>query len=172
MIFYIASFVELSRELDDFRNKYDPKASLVKAHATLIFPFEYSDMQILDDHLIDISNNIKIFDFSITSYSISFDNLIFLDFKLGLESIKKLHKNLYTKNLAKFLRNDLTFKPHITIGDITHSGKYYSRSEITSDLENLNINLSGYIDSFSLIKIVDLDAPREIVKTYYFKLIK
>ena len=163
--FYLASFVTLPEEIIEFRNKYDSKAQLIPPHATLVFPFSFDEIDQLENHIKSIVENYPTFDFNSETFSVSFDNYIFLDFQMGKDNIQRLHDTLYTGMLTPFLRKDIPFMPHITIGNCNDSNK----GEIINELQLIYKPFKGRVESITLAEITNDHEMRKIIRE--FKLI-
>ena len=161
--YFIASFITLPDKLINFRNKYYFKADLVLPHVTFVFPFTFEgEIRDLENHIETTIKGIDAFNFSLESFSVSFDNHVFLDFQKGRENIQKIHDNLYTEILTPFLRKDIPYSPHITIATCNEE----NRNKILNELQGIFIPFKGKVESISLMKIPDRNTPRESVKEF------
>ena len=107
--------------IDEIREKYDPLASLVRPHITLVFPFE-SPMsneeltQILEKRL----QMVKPFELKlggISKQEDSFGNYLFLNVLQGAEVLENIHQVLYENEFKEFDMG-VGYKPHMTIGKL------------------------------------------------------
>ena len=107
--------------IDNIRNRYDPLASLVRPHITLVFPFESSMSngelaEILEDRL----QSIKPFVLELCGISKqkdAFGNYLFLNVVKGGEELRRIHRTLYD-NEFKELDKGYSYIPHMTLGKL------------------------------------------------------
>ena len=125
------------RLIDDIRQKYDPLASLVRPHITIVFPFELEMSneelsQILDTRL----EKIKPFAIELQGFSkgvSQFGNYLLLNLTKGQDIIRHMHDILYN-NEFKACDLGLEYIPHITVG------KLASVEELNDAYEHMNNN--------------------------------
>ena len=105
-------------KIEVFRELYDPNFNLIKPHLTLIFPIDSISIseKSLSKHVRSVLNNWKVFDIELNGFKKSLDHWLFLLVKEGIEKIKQLHDELYEGILSSFLRSDLKYIPHISLG--------------------------------------------------------
>ena len=116
--------------IDEVREKYDPLASRVRPHITLVFPF-YSDIgsDKLKEHIEYVllnTGSLKIILKGITPVQ-SFGNYLFLNIEIGREEIYTIHKKLYTGILEPYFPQwlrDGKYYPHMTVGKIENEEEY------------------------------------------------
>lgn len=113
--------------IHNLRAVYDPLAKLVQPHITLVFPFTSAiETKQLVDHVSKSIEGIKSFD--ITLYRISpclaGGNYLFLNVREGNDEIRFIHDRLYTGILEEFLRKDIPYVPHMTVGKIDDEVEY------------------------------------------------
>jgi 2'-5' RNA ligase len=154
--------------IDLFRMKHDPQASRIGLHFTLVFPTEASPIRVAPE-MEAIAESIGPISFAIRSAKIVRDALsgthqIFLVPDEGTVEIATLHDRLYAGVLRPFLRSDITFFPHMTIGACPDS----STAEIAVDALDLRSRLlRGRIEQITL---VDVGLPIvQPVATYGFQ---
>jgi len=133
-------------DIESFRNLYDTQASLISAHVTLVFPFELdeSSEQNLKSHVASVAAASQPFQVHFND-SITFEdgNLFLLSDKQ--DQITMLHDELYTGMLSDFLRSDLPYMPHITVGQTKNDGaeSAFAESHLTDkigyDFNNVEI---------------------------------
>ena len=110
--------------INEFRKKYDPYESLVDSHITLVFPVKDSSVPLdkLTKHFEDVLSGWQPFEVKIKGIEKSWDNWMFLLLQQGNEQVIKLHDDLYGGILAKELRKDIEFVPHIAVGLFVEEG--------------------------------------------------
>ena len=113
-------------KVEDFRKKYDKNYKDWNSHITLIFPI--SDNEIneteLINHIQNVLKNFKSFEIHIKGLTKSWDHWLFIILEEGNNKVTKLHDELYTGPLKKFLRDDIEFIPHIAIGHFSRKSDY------------------------------------------------
>lgn len=160
-----------SHELDEFREKFDPKSKLIAPHITLVFPINnIADQRLLLDHIDRVISQIQPFDITLEQTHLSNDNYLYLLVTKGQEKILKLHDDLYGGVLAPYLRTDLKFVPHLTIGYFERnktfdSKQYYLASKM---LEVTPFKFEVCFDNINLIQINDATSKRKIIKSFNF----
>lgn len=103
------------------RKKYDPLSDLVLPHITLVFPFE-SDLtnEELEIYLKESLNGVKPFVLELEEFSKQEDvygNYLFLNVKIGMDTIKNIHDRLYKDKLKQFNHGN-DYVPHMTVGKL------------------------------------------------------
>ena len=143
--------------IDDIRGKYDPLASHVRPHITLVFPF-VSDISSRDlkDHLGKVLSEIK--PFQITMQGITpvqhFGNYLFLEITSGRDEITDIHKRLYSDLLEPIHPDWLksgNYYPHMTIGKLAKEEEYKSAIE---DVRDMNDVFNTIVEKVS-VEIID-----------------
>jgi 2'-5' RNA ligase len=121
---------ENSKIIDRIREKYDPLASHVKPHITLVFPFD-SDIEtnVLREHISSVLSNITAFQVTLNGITPtnSFGKYLFLNIQKGSNEIIKLHKTLYTGVLEDYFPEWLrghVFLPHMTVGNFDNEDDF------------------------------------------------
>jgi 2'-5' RNA ligase len=103
--------------IQNIRHKYDPLASKIAPHITLVFPFESEIASDALRHHINTSlNGFKSFSLKLRGISHEEGNYLFLNLIKGQEQIIKIHDLLYSGILTRFLSKQHDYKPHITVG--------------------------------------------------------
>ncbi|MFD3450214.1 2'-5' RNA ligase family protein [Microbacteriaceae bacterium 4G12] len=105
------------QDIEKIRQKHDPLYNLVPPHITLVFPFEseISNEQ-LKQHIIENIKGIDAFNIHADNVVTNHGEYLFLQIKEGKEKIITLHDRLYQGRLQPFLREDIPYVPHITVG--------------------------------------------------------
>ncbi|MDR0288425.1 MAG: 2'-5' RNA ligase family protein [Clostridiales bacterium] len=102
--------------LDAVRKCYDPQASKIAPHITLVFPFEsYLTGLELKAHIDEAKEGLE--PFYITAEGVERNGeYLYIPLTEGSEEIIKLHNHLYKGILERFLNDDIIYTPHVTIG--------------------------------------------------------
>lgn len=104
-------------DIEKIRQKHDPLHNLVPPHITLIFPFESEiSNEELKQHIIEHIKGLEAFDIHANNVVTNHKDYLFLQIKEGKEKIITLHDRLYQGLLQTFLREDIPYVPHITVG--------------------------------------------------------
>lgn len=104
-----------SPELDEFRQEYDPFATVIREHLTFVFPVPVESEQVCD-HVRSMAADVEPFEIHIGGLNRTWDHWLYLEIQEGHDEVVDLHDRLYTGPLRQFLRSDLPYKPHIGIG--------------------------------------------------------
>lgn len=108
------------RVIDQLRAAYDPLASAITPHLTLVFPF--TTVLVLDDLLAHVRSAvapIAPFEIELRGITGHQDEWLFLNVKRGNDQLIALHDRLYTGPLAPYLAPRFTYTPHLTVGHLT-----------------------------------------------------
>lgn len=153
-----------SEAIDELRKKYDPMVDIIKPHVTIVFPI--SENEITEDVLIEhIQNQVKNFRSFLLQFSglkCSWDDYLFLVTKDGTKNMEKMHDDIYKGILAPFLRHDISFSPHVTLGVFQQKQEQYIRAE--KEAKQQNFSFTETIDHVSLIKGNGIFQPETIQK--------
>ncbi|MCP6719648.1 MAG: 2'-5' RNA ligase family protein [Patescibacteria group bacterium] len=167
-------------KITKFREKHDKHSNQWKAHLTLIFPINSKEIEeeVLIEHVGSILKKWKKFDIHFKGLEKSWDHWLFLTLKEGNEKIIKLHDELYTGPLKRFLREDIEFIPHIGIGEFVKSEEYTvvdpkefeidkeKFDEANKDTMRINFDYWSKIDKIILEKFEDSLNYGSIVKEF------
>lgn len=121
--------------IERVRAKYDPSYTLVRPHITLVFPFE-SDIGAADIEA-HARAALKGFEpFPVTLQGITeqrgFDNYMLLNVHQGKNTLKEMHRRLYSGMLEQYLPNWCrTFEPHMTVGRLADPARFAAALEET-----------------------------------------
>jgi 2'-5' RNA ligase len=121
----IVAYPRLTEEdrqsIESFRRQYDPQASRIALHFTIVFPVEAAPDELASE-IRAIASSTKPIPFKIRRAAVVPDHLvanrsnIFLVPEEGGTQIATLHDRLYEGALRPHLRSDIPFLPHITVG--------------------------------------------------------
>jgi len=139
-------------EIQNIRKKYDPLAQNIRPHLSLVFPFELniSDEE-LTAHVKKALTGSR--DFPTTFDRLGSDNsgYFWLEADYGKDNFTKLHDKLYADELFQpFLRADIPYVPHITLGHVASE----QVSTILEQLDLKKLTFSSYIDTVSIENIL------------------
>lgn len=108
--------------IDKIRECYDPLASHVRPHITLVFPFDSNiETSELKEHISSALAEINPFEITLNGITPvnSFRKYLFLNIQKGMDEVIELHKRLYTGILQDYYPEWLKgkdFLPHMTVG--------------------------------------------------------
>ncbi|MDM5194062.1 hypothetical protein QUG02_13900 [Bacillus hominis] len=80
----------------------------------------------------------------------SIGDYLFLEIEQGKEQIEELHDKLYTGPLLPFLRKDIPYIPHVTVGRKESS---QLATKLAKDIPSFHEKLNGIIDRISVERI-------------------
>ena len=151
-----------NKRIRKIRKKYEPNYKKFKLHTTLAFPFENVNQEKLFQHIKDSIKNIKPFKLRLGGLRKSpKEYYLYLLAKKGKDKIVKIHKNLYSKILTKWLRKDIPYIPHITLG------VFKTKKEIDNaikEIKNQNLILKTKVNAISLLTLNKDDTIKSIKK--------
>jgi len=103
-----------------FRHAHDPLAPAIAPHVTLVFPFESTlgDVQIAA-HVRRVIAGWPAIPVRFEGFGHFHGDWVYRRITRGREALLELHDRLYRGALAPFLRPDLPYEPHMTIGRAT-----------------------------------------------------
>jgi len=103
--------------IDQLRRRFDPLASKIDAHITLVFPFE-SDLSAeqLRAHIQRVIEGMTPFQVQLRGITGHEGKYLFLNVELGNDQLIELHDRLYSGPLAAYLVSEYTYVPHVTVG--------------------------------------------------------
>jgi 2'-5' RNA ligase len=105
--------------IEEFRGTYDPLASLIPAHLTLVFPCESTlSAHELSAHMTDVTRQHRPFRLCLQGVRGQASDYLFLNVTCGHDQVMALHDQLYTGLLAPYLSLHETYVPHMTIGRV------------------------------------------------------
>jgi len=118
LLYYPRFDRKTEEDIEVFRREYDPFADFWKPHIPFIFPVPCNEIEEekLVEHIETVLKSWKPFHIHIGGFAKSWDHWLFLLLKEGNREAIALHDELYTGILAPFLRRDIEYIPHISIG--------------------------------------------------------
>lgn len=150
----------------DFRNKYEPYASLLPAHLTFVFPLEESfGLEKFKAHVVNVLEQWQPFDMHFCKLEKTWDHWLFLGAEEGNDKAIALHDELYQGPLKPYLREDLPYNPHIALGLFSEENWdfYNPTAELTLDkyrydkarkeFESLDFELWFLVDQLTLVRV-------------------
>ena len=137
-------------EIEDIRQKHDPLFGLISPHITIVFPFESSiSNDELKLHIINVSKPIQNIEIEFTNQITSEREYLFYELKRK-EQIEELHNILYTGPLLQFLKEDIPYIPHVTVG---RKESAELAAEVVKEIPSFHGKLNCVIDRISVERI-------------------
>lgn len=169
-MYYLGIPVQLSKRLNDFRQKFDPKYNVNEPHATLVAPFSANLMTPeLDQHIAQIIAQFKQQTITASGFYITPQGYIFYTFvQSSAELLQALYDRLHQHAaLVQHKEKDHPFLPHITIG------KFESEHDVSQSvreiLPEMCVRQDMLFDRVRLYGILDEPKKRAHVKDYLLK---
>ena len=155
--------------IDRIREKYDPLATHVRPHITLVFPFD-SDIETaeLNKHISSVLSDVEAFEVMLKGITPvnSFGRYLFLNIEKGTEKIIELHKKLYTGILQEHFPqwlNGNNFLPHMTVGNFQNEEEFQMATEetkaVVDDFKTIVNTVSVEIIDENEDSIIELEIP-------------
>ncbi len=135
-----------------FRRKHEPNYHLLEPHVTLIFPVDDLEPDRFLDHVRPIVSATATIEFTMRSVNLvkEVDDerwFLLLVPDEGFSRIVKLHDELYNGPLAPYLRQDIPFVPHITLGVF---GDWERGKILRDELNSVHLEVSGRLESLQV----------------------
>ena len=134
------------------RERFDPLASFIAPHITLVFPFESTlSTEELREHIVQAIQGVKRFPVQLSSITGDVrEGYLFLNVKRGNDSIIDLHDRLYSGALESFLFRKVTYCPHMTVGRIEEQTEF---DQALETLRDFTTRFEAQIDQVSVENI-------------------
>jgi 2'-5' RNA ligase len=126
-------------KIENFRKKYDFTYEVIRAHITIVFPFQKKESEEILEHIKTVLSKWKPFEVTLEGFTKSHDHWLFLTLTKGNEKIIELYKDFYDGTLLGSGRLDI-FIPHISLGG-------FAKKKDKSDFENYS-EMHGYNDFY------------------------
>jgi 2'-5' RNA ligase len=134
------------------RHAFDPQASLLPAHITLVFPFVASQGgRVLREHVASVLAGIVCFDVTLAPPTPEQDAYVFLRVESGRSRIIDLHDRLYSGLLQGYSSPAHAYEPHVTVGRLPSPNAL--TAAVTSARRALPTPLCARVDSVALFCI-------------------
>ena len=145
---------DASVPIEAVRRAFDPQASLLPAHVTLVFPFVAShETATLREHISSGIVGVTPFEVALAPPSAELDAYLFLRVHSGRERIVDLHDRLYSGPLEPHLSPAHVYEPHVTVGRLNSTDAL--AAAVTAARATLATPLRAVIDSVTLFRIED-----------------
>ncbi|MCH7983107.1 MAG: 2'-5' RNA ligase family protein [Chloroflexi bacterium] len=146
------------------RARFDPAVSIVAPHFTLVFPGHSVSTDTLVSHVLENVGYQSQFRVRLTAVEVldsSHDgaNYVSLIPTDDFNEILRLHDRLYSGLLEQYLRKDLPYKPHLTIG------RFEMRADAARLVEELSNNEIDIMAKVTELTVAHLSAGELTVIT-------
>lgn len=167
MSLYVVHFPRIDRStINAFRRKYDRQYDIIEAHITLVFPLpDAIGRDGLIRHIERILPAFRPFPIRLHGLLRAEDSYLFLMVERGKEGVIELHDRLYGGILTEYLREDIPYKPHLTIGYWGSEDKPINKSEFNEafrEAEEIGFDYECSVDGVTLVQ--DDEAGRELFR--------
>lgn len=166
-MYYLGIPVQLSKKLNDFRQKFDPKYNVNEPHATLVSPFSANIMTPeLDQYIAQTIVQFKQQIITASGFYITPQGYVFYTFdQSSAELLQALYDRLHQHAaLAQHKEKGHPFLPHITIG------KFESEHDVPQSvreiLPDICVRQDMLFDRVRLYGILDEAKKRVHVKDW------
>ena len=140
--------------IEAVRRAFDPQASLLPAHITLVFPFVASRNTVaLREHIDSALQEVSRFEVTLAPPSAEQEAYLFMRVQSGRERIVDLHDRLYSGPLQRHLSPSHPYEPHVTVGHLASSDAL--AAAVAAARETLATPLCADINSVALFCIKD-----------------
>lgn len=137
--------------IQQIRQAYDPLASLIPPHITLVFPFESAiSTEDLSVHMSSVARQFHPFPLSLQGITGHTNEYLFLNVKEGNDRLIALHDQLYTGVLAPYLTVQETYFPHLTIGRLSNTSTF---AEALSQVQSMIFSFETEVHEVSAYRI-------------------
>ena len=138
-------------KIENIRQKHDPLFGLIPPHITIVFPFKSNiSNDELKSHIFNVSKGVGKIEIEFANRITNVGNYLFLEVEGGKEQIEELHDMLYTGPLIQFLKEDIPYIPHVTVG---RKESVELAAEVAKDIHSFPEKLQCVIDRISVEQI-------------------
>jgi 2'-5' RNA ligase superfamily protein len=130
VVYFVPS--ALAKQVQSFREEYDPTARLIEPHLTIVLPSAGLSKELVTRHVERVLRNWSLFTVQFTGLGKSWDHWLFLLVGKGNKDVVKLHDHLYAGVLAPQQRKGLEFIPHVGLGHFGTIGEPYDVTNPTA----------------------------------------
>jgi 2'-5' RNA ligase len=173
--YYVAYFPGFSEDhwVTKFRHKNDKKSQLVPPHITLLLPLEMKSGNELRLDVERTTADFSKFKVRFKSAMVMPENgsngltsYVFLVPDEGFGDVLRLHDRLYSGRFSEYLRLDIPFVPHMTIGSNLN---LLDAKKRTDELNAIQFSLDFTVDRLSIVEIDDPAKERIVFSTVLLK---
>jgi 2'-5' RNA ligase len=111
--------------IERLRQAYDPLASYIAPHISLVFPFTSAiATEALATHMRRATRDLAPFEVTLREVTGHMEEYLFLNVKRGADQLVALHDQLYSGVLTRYLAPEYTFTPHLTVGRLPTAERF------------------------------------------------
>lgn len=122
--------------INRLRLDFDPLASLIAPHLTLVFPFESSlSEEELLEHCRTALREMEPFQLTMRGITGTPEWYVYLTVKQGNDAIIDMHDRLYRGPLESFLFRKVTYIPHLTVGRLSSMEAFEAALQATQGFD-------------------------------------
>jgi hypothetical protein len=139
--------------IQEFRDQHDARyRDVVAPHFTMVFACTSIGEDEYLEHVEGVARRCTFVEFHCRYAMVGADDhdetaYVFLVPDEGYGAVSLLHDQLYTRVLAPYLRLDIPYIPHITIGTLDDRA---AAKRLCDDLNNRPVTISGSIDALTV----------------------
>lgn len=163
--FVIAAFLDLGADqwVEDLRRRFDPLASSVPAHVTLVHPFQTRvELAEVIDHVDRVASTSRPFRLVCQGVTGHDDEYLFLNIKRGNDAIIGLRDALYTDLLAGKRTDSVTFLPHVTVGRVRSLPEFANALAVAGEYDG---RVTAFVDAITCYGITG-DGQRKVLASH------
>lgn len=139
-------------EIETLRRAYDPHASLLPAHVTVVFPFADAEAaNLLGNHIATTLAGIPAFGITLATPTPEEGGYLFLRLTEGRDRVLEMHDRLYTGPLLAHRSAKHRYEPHVTVGRLDSPEAL--RAAVGAARLRLRSPLHAHIDKVSVFEI-------------------
>jgi 2'-5' RNA ligase len=140
--------------IESFRATHDPQSAQIGVHFTLVFPVDTS-RDAMDREIAIVATQSTRFRFAIQRAEVVPDHFghgfhVFLVPNEGWKPIATLHNQLYAGALQTYLRSDIPFVPHLTVGAVSDSA---AALRLAKEIDSRASHVRGTVDAMELVDV-------------------
>ena len=151
--------------IEEIRKKHDPLYKYIAPHLTLVFPFQsVLSKEELIEHLENQLRELCPFELIARGITGASDGYVFLDIKVGNDSVIELHDKLYSGLLKPFHNRYIPYTPHITIAKLKDE---VTQREVVEKLIDFDVEFRAIINKITIERI---DETEKSILEYEYKL--
>lgn len=138
-------------KIENIRQKHDPLFEVIPPHITIVFPFKSNiSSDALKSHILNLSKGVGKIEVEFANLITNVGNYLFLEVERGRKQIEELHDMLYTGPLIQFLKEDIPYIPHVTVG---RKESAELAAEVAKEIHSFPQKLQCVIDRISVERI-------------------
>lgn len=122
-------------QIEQLRLRFDPLASRIDPHITLVFPFESAlSADQLRAHMQQAIQGMAPFPMRLQGITGHGGEYLFLNVVRGVDRLSELHDRLYSGPLAAYLRPEIPYHPHVTVGRLADPTEFSNALAIVQEM--------------------------------------